>query len=155
MRERFGRMLTWSIFAEDLPETHNRVELSDDVTDSSGLPAARVHYRISDNTRRMLDFHAARARESLEAAGATQIDATVPVRASGWHLLGTARMGTDPERSVVDRNLRVHDVPNLYIADGSTFVTSAGVNPTSTVAALAARLGDHLVRGGRDLEVVW
>jgi len=155
MRERLGRMLTWSIFTEDLPEAHNRVELSADATDSAGLPAARVHYRISDNTRRMLDFHAERARESLQAAGATQIDATVPVRASGWHLLGTARMGTDPERSVVDPNLRAHDVPNLYIADGSTFVTSAGVNPTSTVAALAARLGDHLVRGGRDLEVVW
>jgi choline dehydrogenase-like flavoprotein len=155
MRERLGRTLTWSIFTEDLPEAHNRVELSGDRADGDGLPAARVHYRISDNTRRMLDFHVARATESLEAAGATAVHAQVPVRASGWHLLGTARMGDDPERSVVDRDLRLHDVPNLYVADGSTFVTSAGVNPTSTIAALAARLGDHLVRAGRDLEVAW
>jgi choline dehydrogenase-like flavoprotein len=155
MAERFGRTLTWSIFTEDLPEEHNRVELADDQADASGLPAARVQYRISANTWRMLAFHTERASESLEAAGAVEVHVQAPVRASGWHLLGTARMGADPERSVVDANLRAHDVPNLYIADGSTFVTSAGVNPTSTIAALAARLGDHLVRGGRDLEVVW
>ena len=77
----------------------------------------------------------------------------MPVRDSGWHLLGTARMGDDPDVSVVDRNLRAHDVPNLYIADGSVFVTSAAVNPTSTVVALAARLADHLVRSGRSLAV--
>ena len=63
------------------------------------------------------------------------------MRASGWHLLGTARMGDDPETSVVDRDLQAHDVPGLYVVDGSVFVTSAGVNPTSTVVALASRLG--------------
>src|ERR1044072_901839 len=99
----------------------------------------------------MLPSPAARAAESLTAAGAGQTAAQVPVRSSGWHLLGTARMGDDPERSVVDRDLQAHDVPNLFVADGSVFVTSAGVNPTSTVAALSARLGDHLVRRGRDL----
>jgi choline dehydrogenase-like flavoprotein len=155
LRERLGRTLTWSIFTEDLPEEHNRVELSGDATDGDGLPAVRVTYRISDNTARMLDFHAERAAESLREAGATQTYAQVPVRASGWHLLGTARMGTDPERSVVDPNLQAHDVENLYVADGSVFVTSAGVNPTSTVAALSARLGAHLTANARDLEGAW
>ena len=142
----------WSIFTEDLPEAHNRVTLDDTLTDGGGLPAPHVDYRIGDNTRRLLAFHAERAQESLRAAGATHLHAEAPVRDSGWHLLGTARMGDDPETSVVDRNLRAHDVPNLYIADGSVFVTSAGVNP-STVVALAARLADHLVRSGRSLAV--
>jgi choline dehydrogenase-like flavoprotein len=149
MRERLGATMSWGIFTEDLPEEHNRVTLDATATDSDGVPAARVAYRISENTRRMLDFHADRAAESLQAAGATHIHREVPVRASGWHLLGTARMGEDPETSVVDADLRAHDVPNLYVADGSTFVTSAGVNPTSTVVALAARLGEHLVRTRR------
>ncbi len=153
MRERLGRTMSWSIFTEDLPEAHNRVTLDDTLTDGGGLPAPHVDYRIGDNTRRLLAFHAERAQESLRAAGATHLHAEAPVRDSGWHLLGTARMGDDPETSVVDRNLRAHDVPNLYIADGSVFVTSAGVNPTSTVVALAARLADHLVRSGRSLAV--
>jgi choline dehydrogenase-like flavoprotein len=145
MREHVGRTMSWGIFTEDLPEEANRVTLDDALTDSDGLPAPRVEYAISENTRRMLRFHADRAAESLRAAGARELHEEVPVRASGWHLLGTARMGDDPETSVVDRDLQAHDVPGLYVADGSVFVTSAGVNPTSTVVALASRLGDHLV----------
>jgi choline dehydrogenase-like flavoprotein len=153
MRDLVGRTMSWGIFTEDLPEDHNRVTLDGELTDSDGLPAPRVTYAISENTRRMLDFHAQRATESLREAGAHTVHAEVPVRASGWHLLGTARMGEDPETSVVDRDLRAHDVPNLYVADGSVFVTSAGVNPTSTVVALAARLGDHLVAARRNIAV--
>ena len=67
------------------------------------------------------------------------------MRYSGWHLLGTARMGDDPEASVLDRWNRAHDVPNLYVVDGSCFVTSSGVNPTSTIVALALRAADHMV----------
>ncbi len=153
MRARLGRTMSWGIFTEDLPEDDNRVTLDPDVTDSDGLPAPRVAYRISENTWRMLRFHAERARESLLEAGAVSVAAQVPVRGAGWHLLGTARMGDDPETSVVDRFGRAHDVPNLYVADGSVFVTSAGVNPTSTIVALAARLADHLVARRRDVAV--
>jgi len=153
MAARLGRVMSWGIFTEDLPEEHNRVTLDPGRTDSDGLPAVRVAYRISQNTRRMLDFHTARAAESLREAGAVSTHACVPVRASGWHLLGTARMGTDPATSVVDADLRAHDVPNLFIADGSVFVTSAGVNPTSTIAALASRLADHLAAARRDIRV--
>jgi choline dehydrogenase-like flavoprotein len=53
------------------------------------------------------------------------------------HLLGTARMGLDPERSVVNEWGRSHDVKNLFIVDGSIWVTSGGVNPTSTIQARA------------------
>jgi choline dehydrogenase-like flavoprotein len=62
----------------------------------------------------------------------------------GWHLLGTARMGTDPARSVVNEWGRSHDVKNLFIVDGSVFVTSGGVNPTSTIQAIALYIADQM-----------
>ena len=63
---------------------------------------------------------------------------------SGWHLLGTARMGHDPATSVVNPWGRSHDVRNLFIVDGSIFVTSGGVNPTSTIQALALYIADAM-----------
>ena len=67
-----------------------------------------------------------------------------PILNGGWHLLGTARMGTDPERSVVNEWGRCHDVKNLFIVDGSIWVTSGGVNPTSTIQALALYIADSI-----------
>jgi choline dehydrogenase-like flavoprotein len=66
------------------------------------------------------------------------------VRDSGWHLMGTARMGDDPATSVVDRWGRAHDVRNLFVVDGSVFVTGAAVNPTTTIQALALRTAEWL-----------
>jgi choline dehydrogenase-like flavoprotein len=60
--------------------------------------------------------------------------------------MGTARMGRDPAASVVDAEGRCHDVPNLYIVDGSVMVTSAGVNPTSTIQAVALHVADGMIR---------
>ena len=84
---------------------------------------------MSDNSRRMLDFHIERAKESMDAAGAYKIEVDRLMRYSGWHLLGTARMGDDPETSVLDRWNRTHDVKNLYVVDGSCFVTALGREP--------------------------
>lgn len=145
VRERFGHCLTWGIFAEDLPEEGNRVELDPELCDPDGLPSPRVRYAISENSRRLLGFHVERARESMLEAGATAVDVLNPMRAAGWHLLGTARMGTDPASSVVDAWGKAHDLDNLYVADGSVFVTAGGVNPTATITALALRLADGLV----------
>ena len=78
-------------------------------------------------------------------AGAYKIEVDRLMRYSGWHLLGTARMGDDPTSSVVDRWNRAHDVSNLYVVDGSCFVTSSGVNPTSTIVAIALRAAEHMV----------
>jgi len=68
------------------------------------------------------------------------------LRAGGWHLMGTARMGRDPATSVVDAEGRCHDVPNLYVVDGSTMVTCAAVNPTSTIQAVALYIADGIIR---------
>lgn len=153
VRERFGRCLTWGIFGEDLPDESNRVELSTSVSDSAGVPAPRIVYRLSENSRRLLAFHVERARESLLEAGAERIETRLHLREAGWHLLGTARMGTDPATSVVDPWGRAHDVPNLYIADGSIFVTAGGVNPTNTIASLALRIADGMVARRADQRI--
>ena len=80
----------------------------------------------------------------MEAAGAREIITTDLLRPAGWHLLGTARMGDDPDKSVVNAWGRSHDVKNLFIVDGSIFVTSAGVNPTRTIQALALYIADAM-----------
>jgi choline dehydrogenase-like flavoprotein len=129
---------------EDLPEEHNTVTLDPALKDSSGIPAPKIDYTLSENSRRMLHHAVARATEILQAAGAHEVGSEVPITDGGWHLMGTARMGTDPERSVVNEWGRSHDVKNLFIVDGSIFVTSAAVNPTRTIQALALYIADAM-----------
>jgi choline dehydrogenase-like flavoprotein len=143
---RFDRTIGVAVIGEDLPEAHNRVDLDPGLADSHGIPAPRVSYTLSDNSRRMLEHGAARAREALLAAGARAVDVNPLLRAGGWHLMGTARMGTDPATSVIDAEGRCHDVANLYIVDGSAMVTSGGVNPTSTLQAVALYIADGMIR---------
>jgi choline dehydrogenase-like flavoprotein len=144
--DRFDRTITVAVIGEDLPEAHNRVDLDPTLADSNGIPAPRVTYALSENSRRMLDHGIARAREALAAAGARAVAVNPLLRAGGWHLMGTARMGRDPATSVIDAEGRCHDVPNLYVVDGSTMVTSAGVNPTSTIQAVALYIADGMIR---------
>jgi choline dehydrogenase-like flavoprotein len=141
----FGRAFEWGIIAEDLPDEANRVILDPTLCDSDGIPAPKLIYKNSDNTKKMIDFHLERAKEAMVAAGATDISATPLMRDCGWHLMGTARMGTDPERTVVNEYGRTHDVPNLFIYDGSVFVTSSGFNPTGTISAIALRAVKNLI----------
>lgn len=145
LRSHLGHGANWGLFGEDLPDEANHVTLSPTVTDSSGIPAPEIHYAVSENSRRMLDFHIERATESLKEAGAHTVEVDRLMRYSGWHLLGTARMGDDPQTSVVDRWNRAHDISNLYVVDGSCFVTSSGVNPTSTIVAIALRAAEHMI----------
>ena len=129
---------------EDLPEPHNRVTLDPELCDSDGIPAPKIEYTLSDNSEKLVAFAVDRARELLEAAGAHTVLADPVVRRSGWHLMGTARMGDDPAESVVDKWGRSHDVPNLFVVDGSVFVTCAPINPTTTIQALALRTADWI-----------
>jgi len=136
-----------TIVTEDLPEVHNCVTLDPDLVDSDGIPAPRIHYRLNENTRAMLKHGEDRAREALLAAGARRIlpnDNDKVWWRAGWHQMGTCRMGNDPETSVVNSWGRSHDVRNLFIVDGSIFVTAGAVNPTSTIQALALYIGDRI-----------
>lgn len=153
VKANLGRSFEWGIIAEDLPDETNQVVLDPQLTDSDGIPAPKIVYKSSENTSKLIDFHIARAVEAHEAAGAISTSVTRLMRDCGWHLLGTARMGEDPATSVVDQWGRSHDVPNLYVIDGSIFVTSSGVNPTATIMALALRCVEHLISERRNQEV--
>lgn len=149
LRERFGRSAVWGVICEDLPDEDNRVELSDTV-DDTGVPGIRIAYRTSDNTHAMMAWHLDRLSEVLDAMGAVQKFLTPGVRGTGWHHMGTAKMGTDPETSVVDGTGRTHDIANLYVLDGSVFPTSSGNNPTATIAANALRCAEAIVASRRE-----
>lgn len=151
LRERFAHSLTVGVMVEDLPETQNAVTLDPQLTDSHGIPAPKIKYSLSSNSRKALDFGVARSRELLDAAGALSLTVDPFGRKTGWHLMGTARMGDRPDDSVVDRWGRSHDVPNLFIVDGSLFVTCAAINPTSTIQALALRTADWIGSNRRDI----
>jgi choline dehydrogenase-like flavoprotein len=148
----FGRTASLTVTTEDLPDPENRVTLSGELTDADGVPAPKMTYRVADNTRAMIRFGLARAREAFEAAGAVETLPQDLLTGAGFHLLGTARMGHDPESSVIDAACRVHSAPNVLVVDGSVFVTAAALNPTPTIQAIALRAADALIRDRRNLE---
>jgi len=140
----FDRSIEVGVCCEDLPEEENSVTFDPGLVDSNGIPAPKITYRLGENTKRMMRHGLDRGVEVMEAAGAWKIDAWGPLRLAGWHLLGTARMGFDPRASVVNEWGRSHDVRNLFVVDGSLFVTSGGVNPTSTIQALALYIAHQI-----------
>ena len=145
LREEFRHSMAVLIMAEDLPEMHNRVTLTDR-EDSDGMPGVKIEYKLSDHSRRSLDFGLDRAEEMLRAAGAYRVVRLPLAPLTGWHLLSTARMGSDPATSVTDGRGRLHTVPNILVADGSLFTTVGAVNPGSTIGALALKIADDLAR---------
>ena len=86
------------------------------------------------------------AEKLLLEAGSYEVNHNPLLQTAGWHLMGTAKMGEDPIHSVVNSNCETHDVENLYIIDGSVFTTSAAVNPTPTIQAIALRTADAILR---------
>ncbi len=148
---RFGNIVPMATLGEDLPELHNEVVLDPELTDSHGIPAPKVNYTMSENSINMMIDAVARMTEAMEASGAIDTASNQMLRGAGWHLLGTARMGTDPNNSVVNEFGRAHDVKNLFVIDGSLFVTSGAVNPTSTIQALALYVADHVKNNTRHL----
>jgi len=132
------------IIVEDLPELHNSVTLDDNLVDSNGIPAPKINYKLSENSKKMLIHGLKKGKEAMQAAGSSDNFGFGPVRNTGWHLMGTARMGTDPKNSVVNEWGRSHDVDNLFIVDSSIFVTSSGVNPVSTMQALSLYIADSM-----------
>lgn len=135
------------LLGEMLPDECNRVELArgEDATDRFGLPVAQVTFDLFANDRKLIAAAEKKAREVMAAAGGTRIQSQLRFA----HIVGGCRMGKDRRRSVVDGFCRSHEVPNLYVADGSVFVTQGAANPALTIQAIAARAGDHLVAQAR------
>jgi choline dehydrogenase-like flavoprotein len=149
--EHFGHGASLAVTAEDLPDERNRVMLDPTLVDAHGIPAPAIHYRVGENTAAMIEHGIGRATDAFTEAGAKRILATGLID-SAFHILGTARMGSDPSRSVSDRFGRSHDVRNLFIADSSLFVTCGAANPASTVQALALRTAEHILRLRRTID---
>lgn len=139
-------------FGECLPNPDNRVTLDPNVVDAYGIPVLRIEMRPSDNDRAMLEDMADAAAEMLEAAGGRNIRRRVGFRWAS-HEVGCARMGTDPKRSVLTPFQRLHDVDNVFVMDGSGFVSGGFANPTLTMMALAVRSTDHLLEQMRRGEI--
>ena len=139
----FRRIAGVSMMGEDLPQLANRVDLDPTVHDVYGRAAARITYARHPHDDEMIDYYFPKLTEIARTAGAQQvmpIDMTEQLGApDSKHLLGTTRMGTDPALSVCDRWGRLHDVENVWIADGGIFPTSTAFNPTLTQQALAWR----------------
>jgi choline dehydrogenase-like flavoprotein len=141
-KSHFNRSADIAAIIEDLPDVNNFIDLDPNLKDRYGIPAPRIHYSLSDNSKKMLAHALTKGKELMKAAGAKSVFAFGPVKDTGWHIMGTARMGSDPLSSIVDKNCKSHDVDNLYIVDSSVFVTSSAVNPANTIQAIALRAGD-------------
>lgn len=147
LRENFNRTMTVYGHTTCIPLESNSISLDPEVRDAWGLPALRITFKCHPDDLSTMKFFTDRSMELLDAAGATKKwAAPVEDATAAGHLMGTCRMGNDPKKSVVDKNHRAHDVPNLFIVDGSSFVTSGRNQPTCTIQALAYRAADHLVR---------
>jgi choline dehydrogenase-like flavoprotein len=133
--------------ANMLSRFENFVEIDPDgVVDAWGIPVIRIHIQHSDNERKMAKYAAETSEEILRAAGAEVVSTGGEITAPGKiiHELGTARMGDDPKKSVLNKFNQVHDVKNVFVTDGAAFVNSANQNPTITIMALTTRACDYI-----------
>ena len=136
-------------WGEMLPREDNYVELDDDKTDAWGIPQLRVNCSFGKNEQRMREDMATELAKTLEAAGCTDVEPYVNEDAAPGlciHEMGTARMGRDPDTSVLNKWNQTHDVENLFVTDGSCMTSSACQNPSITYMALTARAVDYAVK---------
>ena len=154
LAQQYNRTLIAYGHTTSLPVEANSISVDDTVKDAWGLPALRVTYSDHPQDLELYRYFAGKSQALLEAAGALKAwQLPVDSQQFGVHLLGTCRMGNDPKTSVVDRYHRTHDVKNLFIVDGSSFVTSGRGQPTMTIQALAFRAGDYIARAAKRREI--
>lgn len=144
-------LMILSGFGECLPYAHNRVALDPQEKDRWGIPQPKIDMRWGSNEEAMRRDMATEAEAMLKASGGFVLatDDSMSMPGEGVHEMGTARMGRDPATSVLDANNRTHDVPNVYITDGSAMTSAACQNPSLTWMALTARAARHAVESAR------
>jgi choline dehydrogenase-like flavoprotein len=136
---------------QEMPMWTSRVEIDPSVRDHWGIPVLRISGRKHDEDIKTGRYIASRGAEWLKAAGAVQVWTQVTGRgvSGGQHQAGTCRMSKDAKTGVVDSSCRIHDVDNVYIADGSVHVTNGGFNPSLTIQALAFRTSERILKEQR------
>lgn len=148
----FTRTLAAFAHTSSLPVESNSISLDPEVKDAWGVPAIRVTFREHPNDLKLYRYFLDRANDLLDAAGAVkrwEFEISEESEGPQPHLLGTCRMGRDARTSVVNADHRAHDVPNLFIVDGSSFVTGGRGQPTMTIQALAFRAADRIAELAR------
>ena len=151
-RKNYGAVITFLPRGEMIPNADSWCELDPSVVDRFGIPVLRFHFKHSAHEQNQARHMVDTCREIIDAMGGTPLDAppgddkyALQAGGSTNHEVGTTRMGTDPETSVVDRFCRVHDVRNVFVADGGPFVSNPEKNVTWTILALALRTSEHIV----------
>lgn len=145
LHHNFTRTMEIFCHGTSLPVESNSFSLDPDVKDAWGLPALRMTYKDHPDDLKLDEWMKDRALEILDAAGAkTKWNSPIQEQQFAVHLLGTCRMGDDPKTSVISSDHRTHDVPNLFLCDGSSLVTSGRGQPTMTIQALAYRASDRI-----------
>jgi choline dehydrogenase-like flavoprotein len=139
--------ISLSGYVEMLPQWNNRLEIDPNLKDAYGIPAIRIHMANGENEQAMLKEVDASACEMLEAAGAKNVQANTWPEVPYWaaHETGTARMGLDPKKAVLNGFQQTHDVKNLFVMDASSFPSNPAQNPTLTIMALCVRSCDYLM----------
>jgi choline dehydrogenase-like flavoprotein len=137
------RSCSISSFHEQLPHPDNRITLSPTLKDPLGIPRPVVHYSLNDYEKRSIEKTIKSYEKIAKILGAIQVSHVPGIKLSN-HIMGSTLMGNQPKTSVVDRQCRTHDHPNLFIAGSSVFPSSACVNPTLTIVALSFMISDTL-----------
>ena len=155
LKTEFTHSCAFNGHSTSLPLSSNNVTLDPVVRDMWGRPALRTTFMNHPDDISTMQFFVDRAEELMEAVGATDISSSFAEdgQTGGAHLLGTCRMGDDPDSSVVDRYNRSHEVPNLFMVDGSSMVTGGRGQPTMTIMALAFRAADNMIQAARRGEI--
>jgi len=130
------------IVGEDMPQESNRVTLNPERKDQWGLPVPHVHYDDHANDLAMRAHGFAQGKALYESVGAKRVFLTPPYPST--HNLGTCRMSARPADGVVNAHGQAHDIPNLFVSDGSQYTTGAAVNPTLTIVTLAIRQAEYI-----------
>lgn len=141
-----GACIQGGIYGEVLPRKENHVRINKAVKDAWGIPGLHIEARYTDNERNMAKHAADTMEEMYKAAGFEILVKSTAVNPPGYsiHELGTCRMGDNPKTSVLNKWNQSHDVKNLFVVDGSSFVTGGWQNPTMTILSLSMRASEYL-----------
>jgi len=143
LMEAYRNVASMAVLGEDMPTFDNRISLDESVRDQFGNPVPKLHKRYHPNDKALVDHAMARGAEMLRGLGAKKVytrQSNVVI-----HNLGTCRQSRDPADGVCNGYGRTHDVPNLFISDGSQFSSSGAAPPTLTIVTLAIRQAEHIV----------
>lgn len=144
VKQRFPAYVSFQCFGEMIPNKESYITLSKTKKDEYGLPSAEVHAVQKENEAKIYEAMNTAAVEILKGAGAEVLSVSNFDQPIFNHQLGGCRMGDDPRTSVLDKFCKAHDLPNLYVVDGSAFPSASEKNPTLTIMALAARTADNI-----------